>query len=132
MAMSAPTRFRFGPFVCDARDRVLLRGAGVADASEDAGAPLALVAITPKVLDTLVVLLEHASQVLTRGDLMKAVWPDTNVEEGSLTRNISALRRALGDDTGTPVYIETLPKRGYRFAAAVGVERSTVKVRVAE
>ncbi len=57
--------------------------------------------------------------MVDKSDLMKAVWPDTFVEEGALTRNISVLRKALGDTKDEGGYIETIPKRGYRFAAVV-------------
>lgn len=111
-------RYRFGPFACDTRNRVLFR----TEADQCAPADLTVVPLTPKAFETLIVLLQHPGEVLSRDDLMKAVWPETYVEEGSLTRNISALRKALGDETGTPLYIETLPRRGYRFAAPVSVE----------
>ena len=59
--------------------------------------------------------------MVEKGDLMKVVWPDTFVEEGALTRNISLLRKTLGDTGEEPAYIETIPKRGYRFVAPVVV-----------
>src|ERR1039458_619142 len=72
------------------------------------------VPLPPKVLKTLVILVEHAGELLTKDELIKAVWPDTFVEEGNLTVNIHALRKVLGDSL-----IETVPRRGYRFTAAV-------------
>src|SRR4029079_19285653 len=76
---------------------------------------------TPKAFETLLVLVRHGVQVVDKEQLMKEVWPDTFVEEGSLSRNIHELRKALGDDTSQPSYIETIPKRGYRFLAPLKV-----------
>jgi pimeloyl-ACP methyl ester carboxylesterase/DNA-binding winged helix-turn-helix (wHTH) protein/class 3 adenylate cyclase len=85
------------------------------------------VSLTPKVFDTLLVLLEHSSHVLTKKELMEQVWPDSFVEENNLAQNISILRKALGEQ-----YIQTVPKRGYRFVADVrtpGSDDETVIVR---
>lgn len=98
--------YEFGPFRIDLTDRLLFRG------------PTA-VPLTPKAFDTLVVLVEAAGRILEKDDLMKKVWPDTIVEENNLTQNISALRKALGQSADEKPYIETLPRRGYRFIAAV-------------
>ena len=100
--------YEFGPFVLDARSRILLRE-GVT------------VRLTPKAFETLLALVQHGVQVVDKDQLMKEVWPDTFVEEGSLSRNIHELRKALGDDTSQPAYIETIPKRGYRFLAPLRV-----------
>jgi TolB-like protein/Tfp pilus assembly protein PilF len=78
-----------------------------------------LVPLTPKVLDTLLVLLENNGSVVDREDLIKSLWPDTVVEEGNLAQNISILRKALGETSEDRRYIETVPKRGYRFVAEV-------------
>ena len=96
--------YEFGPYRVDLDERRLLRG--------DAPIPL-----TPKAFDTLLALVENAGRGLDKEDLLRRVWPDTFVEEGSLTRNISVLRKALGGDEGQ--FIETIPKRGYRFVAPV-------------
>jgi len=96
--------YKFGPYRIDTVERRLLRG--------DEPLPL-----TPKAYDTLLALVENAGHGLEKDELMRRVWPDTFVEESSLARNISVLRKVLGDDDGR--YIETLPKRGYRFAAPV-------------
>src|SRR6185295_14996936 len=56
-------------------------------------------------------------QVVSKEELMKRVWPDTFVEEGNLTQNISLLRKALGETPGGAQFIETVPRRGYRFVA---------------
>jgi DNA-binding winged helix-turn-helix (wHTH) protein/TolB-like protein len=100
---STPRVHRFGPFAYDPSQRILLR----------AGQPIPL---EPKILDTLEALLEKRGQVVEKAELIRRVWPDAVVEEAGLSRNISLLRKALDDDSGT--YIETVPKRGYRFAAA--------------
>src|SRR5258708_4035236 len=98
--------YEFGPFRLDASERLLLRD-GVA------------VPLTPKAFDTLLALVENSGHLVDKEELIKQVWPDTFVEEGSLTRNISVLRRLLGGDSADSRYIETLPKRGYRFVADV-------------
>ncbi len=98
--------YEFGPFRLDAADGLLYRD----------GKPVPL---PPKAIDTLLVLVERGGHVVHKDDLMKAVWPDTFVEEANLTQNISLLRKALGDGTETPTYIETIPRRGYRFVAPV-------------
>ncbi|MGH9408473.1 MAG: winged helix-turn-helix domain-containing protein [Vicinamibacterales bacterium] len=77
------------------------------------------VALPPKVLHTLVVLVEHPGQLLSKDELMKAIWPDTFVEEQNLTLNIHALRKVLNAGGTGERYIETVPRRGYRFIASV-------------
>lgn len=109
--MTPPARpeYRFGPFCYDARQRLLFRG--------DQTVPLA-----PKVGETLRVLLEHHGSVVEKAELMREVWPDTTVEEIGLARNISQLRKALGDENEAGKYIETLPKRGYRFVGEIAAD----------
>ena len=80
------------------------------------------VPLMPKALETLVYLVEHAGQTVSKDDLLRAVWPDTVVEENNLTQNISALRKALGEKAGEHRFIVTVPGRGYRFVAAVQAE----------
>src|SRR5215510_1357351 len=94
--------WEFGPFRLDETERLLLR----------AGEPVGL---TPKVFDTLVALLERSGRLVEKDELMARLWPDTFVDEGALTLNISDLRKTLGEER----YIETIPKRGYRFVAPV-------------
>jgi adenylate cyclase len=94
--------YRFGEFTLDARQKVLLRK----------GKPLPL---APKVIDTLLTLVEHSGRIVEKQELMTRVWPDTFVEESNLTYSIRQLRKTLGDDARHPRYIETIPKRGYRF-----------------
>jgi DNA-binding winged-HTH domains len=99
---SASHFYNFAHFRLDTRDRLLLRGGEI-------------VQLTPKVFEILLLLIQDSGHVLTKDELINAVWPDSFVEEGNLARNISTLRQALGD----PDYIETVPRRGYRFAASV-------------
>ena len=94
--------YEFGRFRLKVAERVLLREGE-------------LVPLTPKVFDILVTLVEHGGQVVSKDDLMKRVWPNTFVEEGNLTQNISLLRKALGETAGGVQFIETVPRRGYRF-----------------
>ena len=98
--------YEFGPFRLNVQERLLQKDAE-------------LVPLTPKVFETLLVLVEHSGHVLAKDDLMNKLWPDTFVEESSLTQNISLLRRALDEAPGARQYIETIPKRGYRFVADV-------------
>ncbi len=109
MSQSGGRITQFGPFRYDPEQRLLFRG-------RDS------VPLEPKLLDTLHVLLERQGQVVEKGELMKLVWPDATVEEVGLARNISLLRKALGGDPEQ--YIETVPKRGYRFIAAAGAAPS--------
>src|SRR5215469_3928184 len=74
--------------------------------------------LTPKAFDLLLFLVQHNNRLLTKDELMTAVWPDAMVEEGNLTVTISALRKALGE-CETRHYIETVPKKGYRFVVPV-------------
>src|SRR5207245_2855319 len=76
-------------------------------------------ALTPKVFDTLRLLVEHHGHTLEKDRLLKEIWPDTFVAEGTLTRNIYVLRKTLGDTSETNEYIATVPKYGYRFVAPV-------------
>jgi serine/threonine-protein kinase len=96
--------YAFGSFRFDARQRLFER--------DGERIPLA-----PKVFDTLLALLQQPGEVLDKEELIRKVWPDTFVEEGSLAQNISILRKLLGEPAQGRLYIETIPKRGYRFAA---------------
>ncbi len=97
--------YGFGPFRVDPDKQSLLRD----------GQPIGL---TPKTFQLLLVLLRHSNATVSKDELMKTVWPDTFVEETNLTRNIFALRKALGE-TEQNRYIITVPGHGYRFAADV-------------
>lgn len=96
---------QFGPFRLDADGRVLYRGAE-------------RVALTPKAVDLLVVLVQARGRPVAKDELLRTVWAGTVVEEGSLASHVSLLRKAL-DAGGGEGFIETLPKRGYRFAGPV-------------
>jgi pimeloyl-ACP methyl ester carboxylesterase/DNA-binding winged helix-turn-helix (wHTH) protein len=78
------------------------------------------VSLTPKVFDTLLVLLEHCRHVLTKKELMQKIWPDSFVEENNLAQNISILRKAFGAGK----YIQTVPRRGYRFVGEVSTDET--------
>jgi DNA-binding winged helix-turn-helix (wHTH) protein/pimeloyl-ACP methyl ester carboxylesterase len=102
------TGYAFGPFRLDVRERRLTRGADT-------------ISLRLKVFDTLVVLVENAGRLVTKQELLDAVWPETAVEENNLNHNVSVLRKALGDRATGQQYIETVPRVGYRFAAPVEV-----------
>lgn len=104
--MGSKNSYHFGPYFLNGRESVLLRD----------GSPVAL---TPKAFDTLVVLVRNSGHLVEKEDLMKEVWPETVVEESNLTQNIFTLRRILGEGDGKSKYIETVPRRGYRFVAQV-------------
>jgi DNA-binding winged helix-turn-helix (wHTH) protein len=98
--------YEFGPFRLDPQKRLLFRGKD----------PIAL---TPKAIETLVVLVENRERVLLKDDLMKMLWPDSFVEEANLSQNIFLLRKALGDSAQEKRYILTVPGRGYQFTETV-------------
>lgn len=100
-----PRFYHFGQFRLDADGRMLFRG--------ELPVPL-----PPKVAEVLVLLVQNAGQVISKDELLRRVWPDAFVEEGSLTRTISILRKALDDDRGQE-FITTLSKRGYRFSGGL-------------
>jgi eukaryotic-like serine/threonine-protein kinase len=77
------------------------------------------VPLTPRLFDTLLFMVEHPNVVLTKDELMRAIWPDTEVAENNLNQAVSSLRRALGESQGDPHFIVTVPGHGYRFAATV-------------
>lgn len=78
-----------------------------------------LVALTPKGIDLLILLVQSRGQLLEKDELMNALWPGTFVEEGNLSQNIFILRRLLGDDRNGNSFIQTVPRKGYRFVASV-------------
>jgi DNA-binding winged helix-turn-helix (wHTH) protein len=100
--------YRFGRFRVDTREQRLTRDGVV-------------IPLTPRVFDTLVVFLRHPGRLLTKSELLQAVWHDAAVEEANLTVNVSTLRRLLGA-IGDPPCIETVSRRGYRFVAPVAVD----------
>ena len=97
-----PSTYRFGPFAIS-RDEKLLRRSGEP------------VPLPPKAVETLLLLVQSAGQVVSKEDIIRAVWPDAVVEENNLTQQISLLRKALGNGGGGGTWIQTVPKRGYRF-----------------
>jgi TolB-like protein/Tfp pilus assembly protein PilF len=105
MPEGASRIYHFGPFVLDVADRSLKRE----------GAPVPL---TPKTFDLLVALVENAGRLVDKDSLLRTVWPDVAVEEGNLTKGVFSLRQLLEAEAG-PRYIETVPKRGYRFIGEV-------------
>jgi DNA-binding winged helix-turn-helix (wHTH) protein/tetratricopeptide (TPR) repeat protein len=98
--------YEFGPFRLERDRRRLLRD----------GEPLAL---TAKVFETLLALVENAGRVVDKEELIARVWPDIVVEEGNLTQNVFLLRKLLGEAPGEHSYIATVPRRGYQFVAPV-------------
>ena len=106
--MSVETKhfYEFGPFRIDSAERVLWQDGK-------------LVPLTGKAFDVLLVLVERSGHIVKRDELMEKVWPNCFVEEGNLTVTISMLRKVLqGGENGNP-YIETVPRRGYRFTTEV-------------
>jgi len=118
MVGQATHTYEFGPFRLIPEERQLLR--------DNQPVPL-----TPKSFDLLVVLVENSGHLIEKDELLKRIWRDSFVEEANLTVNISALRRALGEGPNEHQYVETVPRRGYRFVAGVkerwgeGMESST-------
>jgi DNA-binding winged helix-turn-helix (wHTH) protein/TolB-like protein len=106
MAQRIRRFYEFGGFSLDAANRLLLREGRV-------------VPLKPKVIETLLVLVERRGEVLGKDALMELLWPEQFVEESNLTQNIYVLRKALGESPGAPAFIETIPRRGYRFIAEV-------------
>src|SRR5688572_28065956 len=105
MPKGASPVYGFGPFVLDVSDRSLKRDG-------------AAISLTPKQFDLLVALVESAGRLVEKDTLLQRVWPDVAVEEGNLTKGVFSLRQVLEGD-GPTGYIETVPKRGYRFTADV-------------
>lgn len=99
--------YEFGAFLVDVDQRVVFKD----------GIPLHL---RPKTIDLLLVLLENHGRIVTKEELLRAVWPDTFVEEGNLAWNVSALRRALTEGTDGKVFVETIPRRGYSSRQQTG------------
>jgi len=104
--LPANPHYRFGEFIVDTDQKVVLR--------QDKALPL-----TPKLFETLLILVENSGRIVQKEQFMERLWPDTFVEEANLTSNIQQLRKSLGDNARKPQYIETVTKRGYRFIADV-------------
>ena len=107
------TLLEFGVFRLDTVQRLLF--------AEQRQIPLA-----PKVFDTLLVLVEAGGRVVSKEELLKRIWPDTYVEEGSLARNISVLRKVLGAGADDQEFIQTIPKRGYRFVVPIRLDNTLI------
>jgi DNA-binding winged helix-turn-helix (wHTH) protein/tetratricopeptide (TPR) repeat protein len=104
--MVATSSYRFGPFTLDTASYRLLRE----------GDPVAL---SPKIIDLLLYLVARQSALVPKDELFSALWPDVAVTDNALTQAVSELRQALGDDSSSPTYIQTVARRGYRFIASV-------------
>jgi eukaryotic-like serine/threonine-protein kinase len=106
MSQNTQHLYAFGPFRLDPSQQLLTEGKQK-------------VPLTPKAFRTLLVLVENHGRVIGKDELLTKVWPDVFVEEATLAQNVFTLRKQLGDDRETALYIETVPKRGYRFVAEV-------------
>ena len=106
--MSSPEKsvYEFGPFRLNPAEHTLLRD----------GEPVPL---RPKEFAVLLALVGNHRHLLTKDELLEAVWPGQFIEEGNLNRQISTLRRVLGDTSDEPQYVQTVPKVGYRFVGSV-------------
>jgi DNA-binding winged helix-turn-helix (wHTH) protein/TolB-like protein len=113
--MAKPTVYEFGPFRLDLARQLLLREGEA-------------VTLQRRTFETLALLVENSGRLVEKEEFMQAVWRDSFVEDGSLTVNISILRRTLGDDANGRRYIETVPRRGYRFVAPVREARGEGEV----
>jgi eukaryotic-like serine/threonine-protein kinase len=108
----------FGPFAFDTHTRLLRRGAQE-------------LALPPRVLGVLELLLQRAGDVVSRQELIDSVWKDAFVTDTSLAEAVSVLRQALDDDPQAPTYIQTLHRRGYRFVAPVSTARQAARAAAA-
>ena len=108
--MHPPRSYDFGRFRLDVVERTLLY-----DGRE--------IPLTQKAFDLLLTLVERGGQIASKDELLSKVWPNQFVDEGNLTQNIYTLRKILGETEGGRQYIETVPRRGYRFKPAVEVKR---------
>src|SRR5215470_17173293 len=113
MLQSAQVLYEFGPFRLDPSQDLLLEGTRK-------------IPLTPKAYQTLLVLVEHRGRTLGKDELLQKIWPDAFVEEATLAQNIFTLRKQLRDDRDTALYIETVPKRGYRFVAEVHEVKASI------
>ena len=106
MSLQTNNIYEFKDFRLDFTEKTLQNGGGV-------------ISLTPKVFETLCVLVENAGHLIEKDELMQKLWQDRFVEESNLTFNIKMLRKALGDNAQRPQFIETVQSRGYRFIADV-------------
>src|SRR5262249_955014 len=112
MASRPKHLYEFGTYRLDVAERLLLHD----------GQPVEL---TAKVFDLLVLMVENQGKLLEKSFLLENLWPESFVDEVNLSVNMSALRKALGESPSDPQYIETVPKRGYRFIGAVTTQTDT-------
>ena len=110
--MSPITQVRFGRFRLDATNECLWQG-------------VEAIALRPKAFAVLKHLVEHPGQLVTKQQLLEAVWPDTFVTDAVLKDSIRQLREALGDDASSPRYIETAHRRGYRFIGQISEDAAS-------
>src|SRR3954453_4204989 len=106
-AKLAAPRYAFGEFVLERAQQEGRRRDGSA------------LNLSPRLFNALLLFVEHAGELLDKDALMRALWPGLVVDENSLSQVVSALRRALADDPVAGRYIQTVPRRGFRFVAAV-------------
>ncbi len=106
MSLGLGHTYRFDSFVLDVEQQVLLRDGR-------------MVPLTPKAFETLLLLVRHQGSIVTKQKILETLWPDVFVEESNITFNITKLRKALGDTKRPSLYIETVPRRGYRFKTEV-------------
>jgi Tol biopolymer transport system component/DNA-binding winged helix-turn-helix (wHTH) protein len=104
MSLQTNGFYEFADFRLDLSEKVLVHGDE-------------RIALTPKAFDTLKILVRNAGRLLEKEELLREIWPDRFVDEGNLAFNVKVLRKALGDDANEPKFIETVPRRGYRFIA---------------
>lgn len=114
---SRKRQFTFGPFQLDLDRHVFRRGEEV-------------LSLPPKCFDLLCILVQSQGELLDKNRLMQQLWPDTYVEEANLSNLVALLRKALGDSPSNSQYVQTIPKLGYRFKAAVDRERIPAAVPV--
>src|SRR5262245_1354886 len=100
------TPLRFGPFVIDPVAYRLTNGS-------------TSIELAPKAFDLLLLLARQTGRLVTKDDILAALWPDVAVTGNALTQVVSDVRQALGDSPSEPKYIETVPRRGYRFVSVV-------------
>src|SRR5262249_14783888 len=106
MSLTLRHVYKFDSFIVDVDERVLLRDGR-------------MLPMTPKVFETLFLLVRNQGSIVTKEKMLTTLWPDVFVEESNVTFNIRMLRKALGDTKQSSLYIETIPRRGYRFKTQV-------------
>src|SRR5436309_14146977 len=120
MTKYAKRFYDFAPFRVDATERVLMRDNQV-------------MPLTPKVFETLLLLVENPGRTVTKEEMIARLWPESFVEEGSLSQNIFLLRKALGGDAQGNKFIKTVPKRGYSFVAdVIEIREDVTEIRKSE